>query len=133
MFTLWYQERVEEPAPFPLCSSSLILLFLFLCVLVRSCFFLASSSVKNNDPESKVSEVNVFKDPSGDPSSAYYLHPGDNPGICCQRTNWNLLTTVLTCQSAMILCLKHGKGVMRWSCLRSIAPCLHKLPKAWFT
>ena len=52
-----------------------------LCVLVRSCSFMASSSVKNNDPEPKVSEVNVFKDPFGDPTSAYYLHLHENLGV----------------------------------------------------
>ena len=41
---------------------------------------MASSPVKKDDPEPKISEVKVFKDPSGDPSSAYYLHPGENPG-----------------------------------------------------
>jgi len=40
---------------------------------------MASSPVKKDDPEPKVSEVKVFKDPSGDPSSAYYLHLGENP------------------------------------------------------
>ncbi|KAK7332845.1 hypothetical protein VNO80_29601 [Phaseolus coccineus] len=48
------------------------------CVLVHEGTL--RSLILNDDSESKVSEVKVFKDPSGDPSSAYYLHPGENPG-----------------------------------------------------
>jgi len=115
---------------------------------------MASSTVKNDDPEPKISEVNVFKDPSGDPSSAYYLHPDENPGVVLvhpqlSEQNYHSLSRNMRRALFSKNKLKFVNGSIdmpechdplfeaRERCnvknLGSIAPCLHKLSIVWFT